>query len=134
MPVFSRNSKARLSTCQELLQGVFNEVIHHFDCTILCGYRTEEEQNRAAEEGRSTKRYPDSRHNTVPAMAVDVAPYPIDWEDLNRFRYFAGFVMGIAAKRGAPLKWGGDWDRDTQVRDNRFNDFPHFELIIINRG
>ena len=26
------------------------------------------------------------------------------------------------------LRWGGDWDMDFQVKDNGFDDFPHFEL------
>ena len=68
-------------------------------------------------------------------MVVDVAPYPIDWEDLDRFRYFAGYVMGVAAILHSEglithrLRWGGDWNRDTQVKDNSFNDMPHFELV-----
>ena len=31
------------------------------------------------------------------------------------------------------LRWGGDWDRDTQVKDNSFDDLLHFELIKWNR-
>ncbi len=133
MPKFSLNSKGRLSTCHPLLQDVFNEVIRHFDCTVLCGYRPEAEQNRAVEEGRSFTVFPDSRHNIVPSDAVDVIPYPVDWEDLDRFRYFGGFVMGMAAKMGTPIKWGGDWNRDTELKDNRFNDMPHFELVKSNK-
>ena len=26
------------------------------------------------------------------------------------------------------LRWGGDWDQDTEVKDNRFDDLGHFEL------
>ena len=42
---------------------------------------------------------------------------------------FAGFVLGIAKSIGITLRWGGDWDRDWTVMDNKFDDFPHFELI-----
>ena len=68
-------------------------------------------------------------------MAVDAVPYPIDWNDTNRMRFFAGFVMGVAARlyhEGLithKVRWGGDWDRDTDVKDNRFQDLPHFELV-----
>lgn len=61
-------------------------------------------------------------------MAVDVVPYPVDWQDRDRFHYFAGFVLGMATARGVKLRWGGDWDSDTEVDDNVFDDLPHFEL------
>jgi hypothetical protein len=27
------------------------------------------------------------------------------------------------------LRWGGDWDMDTEVKDNKFDDLVHFELV-----
>jgi len=129
MPVFSKESEMRLSSCHYDLQVLFREVIKYFDCSILWGYRDEENQNKFFELGQSQKKYPDSLHNQTPSLAVDVAPYPIDWKDENRFRYFAGFVMGIAATLNIPIRWGGDWDRDTEIKDNKFNDLGHFEII-----
>jgi hypothetical protein len=83
---------------------------------------------------RNTKlvrvQWPDSKHNQSPSMAVDVAPYPIDWADRERFNYFAGYVMGVASQHGIALRWGGDWNRDWKVRDNNFDDLPHYELIV----
>ncbi len=84
MPIFSQRSKAKLNTCDEMLQKVFNEVIRHFDCTILCGYRNEAEQNDAYFDGRSNLKFPNSMHNRVPSLAIDAAPYPINWTDYNR--------------------------------------------------
>ena len=26
------------------------------------------------------------------------------------------------------IRWGGDWDMDTQTKDNKFDDLVHFEL------
>lgn len=129
MPAFSRRSLERLETCDHRLQAVLLEVIKHFDCTVLTGHRGEAEQNEKVAQGLSKVRYPDSKHNRTPSLAVDVAPYPIDWEDLDRFRYFAGFVMGVASCMGIKLRHGGDWDQDTQLKDNRFDDLPHFELV-----
>ena len=37
--------------------------------------------------------------------------------------------MGVASQMGIKIRWGGDWDRDTDLSDNRFNDLPHFELM-----
>ena len=38
------------------------------------------------------------------------------------------FVIGLAAGIDVNLRWGGDWDRDFDLKDQRFNDYPHFEL------
>ena len=41
---------------------------------------------------------------------------------------FAGFVMGIATGMGIDIRWGGDWNQNDQVKDNKFDDLPHFEV------
>ena len=129
MPYFGRRSKKQLSTCDKKLQDVFNEVIKHVDCSVLEGHRGEVKQNELYEEGKTKVYFPNGRHNANPSRAVDVVPYPIDWDDRERFHLFAGFVLGIAKSIGITLRWGGDWDRDWTVMDNKFDDFPHFELI-----
>jgi len=128
MPRYSSTSKKRLSTCDQRLQDVFNEVIKHVDCSILEGHRSKERQNKLYDEKRTKVKYPNGRHNSSPSKAVDVTPYPVDWEDRERQTLFAGFVLGIARGMGHKLRWGGDWDQDFQVMDNRFDDFPHFEV------
>ena len=128
MAKFGKASKQRLSTCHEDLQKVFNEVIKYVDCSILEGHRGAERQDRLFEEGKTKVKYPKGRHNASPSRAVDVAPYPIDWDDRERFHLFAGFVIGIARGMGITLRWGGDWNMNFEVDDNKFDDFPHFEL------
>lgn len=128
MPRFSQRSKERLATCDKRLQRVFNRVIDTVDCTILEGHRSEEKQNEAYRTGHSKVQWPDSRHNTLPSLAVDVAPYPIDWRDRERFTLFAGFALGVAAGEGVRIVWGGDWNRDFRVADNSFDDLVHFQV------
>ena len=128
MPYFGKTSKKRLSTCDDRLQKVFNEVIKHVDCSVLEGHRSKDRQNKLYEEEKTKVKYPDGRHNRQPSSAVDVTPYPVDWKDRERQTLFAGFVIGVASQMGINLRWGGDWDQDFQVVDNRFDDFPHFEL------
>ena len=128
MPRFGSRSKKRLATCDDRLQDLFKEVVKHFDCSVIQGHRGKADQNKAFDEGRSKLRYPDGNHNASPSKAVDVAPYPIDWSDRDRFHYFGGFVLGIASQMGLKIRWGGDWDRDTQVKDNKFDDLPQFEI------
>ena len=70
MPSFSTRSKSNLSQAQPDLQRLFKEVIKHYDCTVICGHRSQEEQDKAVAEGKSKVRYPDSKHNSVPARAV----------------------------------------------------------------
>tara|TARA_R100000655_G_scaffold13520_2_gene30538 strand:+ start:18224 stop:18622 length:399 start_codon:yes stop_codon:yes gene_type:complete len=128
MPRFGRRSKERLATCEKDLQMVFNEVIKYVDCSILEGHRSKDRQNALYEDGKTKVRYPNGRHNASPSRAVDVTPYPVDWADRERQTLFAGFVLGVANQMGIELRWGGDWDQDFEVQDNKFDDFPHFEL------
>ena len=129
MPKFSNKSNGRLSSCHEDLQRVFNEVIKHVDCSILEGYRNEANQNKYYKQGTTKVKFPNGRHNSKPSRAVDVTPYPVDWADRERQTLFAGFVIGVARQMGIKLRWGGDWDMDFKVQDNRFDDFPHFEIV-----
>ena len=61
--------------------------------------------------------------------AVDLAPYPIKWEESERFYYMGGMVMAIAKNLGFKVRWGGDWDRDGEVKDQSFMDLVHIEIL-----
>jgi peptidoglycan L-alanyl-D-glutamate endopeptidase CwlK len=128
MPRFGSRSINRIKTCDQRLQELFYEVVKHFDCTIIEGSRGKERQNKAYADGKSKVKYPNGKHNQFPSVAVDVAPYPIDWSDRDRFHYFGGFVLGVAKQKGLNIRWGGDWDMDTQTKDNKFDDLVHFEI------
>ena len=128
MPRFGSRSINRLKTCDQKLQELFYEVVKHFDCSIIEGNRGEERQNKAYADGKSKVKYPNGKHNKFPSIAVDVAPYPIDWSDRDRFHYFGGFVLGVAKQMGMNIRWGGDWNQDTETKDNKFDDLVHFEI------
>ena len=132
MPKFGTKSVERLNTCHPDLIQIFNEVIKHYDCTVTCGYRGEQEQNKAFDEGRSNARYPKGKHNKNPSNAVDVYPYPIDFENYDRLSHFAGFVLGIANTMGIKLRWGRDWHQEfwtEKTATTKLKDYPHFELV-----
>lgn len=129
MPKFSQSSLRKLETCDGQLYQLFTEVVKTFDCTIVTGHRNKAAQNEKYQKGLTTVKYPNSKHNVLPAQAVDAAPYPIDWDDADRFYYFAGYVKGIAQQMGIAIRWGGDWDQDTETADQKFNDLGHFELV-----
>lgn len=135
MPAYGEASRTRLATCHQDLQTIFNEVIIWTDCSILCGYRGKGAQEVLHMQGKTRVHWPDSKHNSSPSMAVDAAPYPVNWNDAGRFRVFAGRVFQIADQLLAEgrithqLRWGGDWDRDHLTIDQEFHDLPHFELV-----
>lgn len=127
MPQFSKISAARLITCDYRLQKIFNEVIKTIDCCILEGYRPKNEQDKAFHDGKSEKKWPDSLHNRQPSLAVDAAPFPIDWNDKERFYLFAANVAAIAKRLGIGIRLGCDWNGDG-IRNEKFIDLPHFEI------
>lgn len=129
MPKFSTNSKAILATCHPHLQSLCNLVIVHYDFKVLWGHREERVQNEFYREKRSKKKFPCSKHNFNPSLAVDIAPYPIDWNDIRRFDILAGRIMECADEISINIRWGGDWDSDDDVNDQTFNDLGHFELM-----
>ena len=61
--------------------------------------------------------------------AVDLVPYPIDWNDRERFCLLAGLMIGVAERMGYTLRWGGAWNGLKTMKNNKFDDLPHFEII-----
>ena len=94
------------------------------DVTIIEGLRTEARQLELLAQGKSKTKY--SKH--LEGKAVDLAPYPIDWKDRERFHYMGGMVRGIGQQLGVTIRWGGDWDSDGEVKDNGFDDLVHVEI------
>jgi len=129
MAKFGKHSRQQLSTCEYDLQSLFNEVIKGFDCKVVEGYRRQKDQDLYYRDGKSRVKWPNGKHNKHPSRAVDVYPYPIDFKDMARFYYFAGYVKGVADSMGIKIRWGGDWNNNTQSKDERFLDLVHFELL-----
>ena len=128
MPEFSPLSKRRLAECHPDLQKLMNEVIKQYDIVVLCGFRGKDEQDKAFREGKSKLPFPKSKHNVTPSLAVDIAPYPVDWNDLKRFWHMVGFVKATAIQMGIKIRMGADWDGDNDFKDQKFIDLPHVEL------
>jgi len=126
---YSEASQSEIDSCDKRLQRIFTEALQIMDHSALKGYRGQEEQNTLFDEGKSKLRFPNSQHNTTPSKAIDVMPYPIDWEDADRCFVFAGIVFAIAHSHGVKLRWGRDWDMDGDFKDNFFNDFAHWEIV-----
>ena len=130
MPKFSKVSLQRLETCHADLQKICKEVIKYYDISILYGHRNRTDQDQAFEDGASKLKYPKSKHNQMPSLAVDIAPYPIAWEKEKSFYYLAGMIKAEAEKLGVKIRWGGDWDGDGDLSDQTFFDLVHYEIVL----
>lgn len=93
------------------------------DFTIIETVRDIKTQKQNIKKGVSKTLY--SKH--IPEFtksklceAVDIAPYPIDWQDLERFRALAAHIKKKSIELDIPITWGGDFK--TLV------DMPHYEL------
>ena len=136
---FSKRSMANLSTCHVRLQALALTVIKKRDCSVIEGFRDEYKQNELYKENLTQLKYPDSLHNHIPSKAIHLVPYPYpefnsDDPEIKRKAYaeqyyFAGYVMAKAEEIGVDIRWGGDWDRDNNLQNNKFDDLCHFELI-----
>ena len=124
MPRFGKKSKSRLKGVDVNLVNVLNQAIKHFDFSVIEGVRTLETQKSYVAKGASKTLK--SKH--IDGKAVDIAPYPIDYDDVERFVYLGGFILGVASQLGVKLRWGLDWDRDTYTKDTGFRDIGHFEI------
>ena len=130
MPRFGRRSLDNLKEVHPKLQELFSVVIQHFDCVVIDGSRTVEEQRKNVARGVSkTMKSKHLVQSDGYAHAVDVGPYPLVWTDYRGLYYFGGLVKGIAAVLGIEIRWGGDWDSDNDFVDQTFNDLVHFELV-----
>lgn len=121
MPSFGQKSRDNLYTAEPELILLFEEVVKEFDCSVLCGHRNREDQNKAFADNKSKVSWPNSKHNQLPSKAVDVVPYPIDWDDTDRFYRFAAHVYTVAMRMNIRVKWGGSF--------KSFFDGPHWEKI-----
>jgi len=129
MAKFSKYSKKQLTTCCEELQLICNYVIQFYDFKVSEGHRSKELQDYYYEIGKSKVKYPDGKHNTIPSDAVDVDPYPVNFDDEERYYILAGIVKAVAFMHEIKIRWGGDWDNDDDVHDQSFNDLRHFEVM-----
>lgn len=124
MPL-GQESKRRLATCDPRLQQLIKAVAARVDAgalaplvtdiSVACGFRGEADQNAAFDRGVSKLRWPKSKHNTSPSLAVDIWPSPVDWKRNDQFEAVRKLVLSVAHDLGIPIhviSW----------------DLPHFQL------
>jgi peptidoglycan L-alanyl-D-glutamate endopeptidase CwlK len=133
MPKFSKASIAQLATCDSRLRQVAEAaILVGPDFSILEGHRGKEKQEADFRAGTTKLHYPRGRHNAMPSRAFDFSPFPQDWTDkaqaLSRFTFIAGVMLAEAKRLGVRLRFGFDWNRNFDPRDETFLDWGHVEL------
>ena len=117
---FSSTSKAKLTTCDNKLQLICKELIKEHDFSIICGFRDEIKQIKAYESGKSFAKWGESKHNSKPSKAVDIIPYPCNWEDTKSFQILGEAFLKVAKGLNIDVTWGAHF--------KNIKDYPHFEL------
>ena len=121
---FGAKSQSALSNVHPVLERVARRALAFgvLDFSVLSGYRTEEEQLALVAKGASLT--VKSAHRQEPALAIDIAPWPVDWHDFRAFQQLAGLMKAAFALDEQSDKWvfitGADWDN--------FRDLGHFEI------
>ncbi len=130
MRSWSKRSKKVYDTLDPRLQWLCDELLGYMNVSLTYGHRTEEQQN-ALYPKFTQVRWPDSKHNTKPSLAVDLQPYPYPRNE-NDLRaalgYMAGLSFVLAGQGNFKIRWGGDWNRNGDVTDNGFDDLFHIEV------
>ena len=113
-----KRSLQRLKGVNPALVKVVKRAIElsEVDFTVLEGVRSEKRQRELFKKGAT--RTMNSYHLT--GHAVDLAPWPIDWNDTDKFVKIADAMEKAADELGVPLQWGGNW--------RTFVDMPHFQI------
>ena len=140
--VLGARSRANLAGVHPDLVRVVERAIQisAVDFLVLEGVRTPERQRELYAQGRTkpgrkvtwTLTSNHFRKADGFGHAVDLAPWPIDWEGPTRFPKFdaiAKAMFAAADELGVQIRWGADWDQDGKPRERGETDSPHFELV-----
>lgn len=122
---WSPKSLERMKGVHPDLINVANKALSYqeMDITVLPdgGVRTPERQVELVAKGVSKTL--NSKHLIQKdgfGHALDLAPYPIDWQDINKFKELIKLMKRAATELGVQIIAGGDW--------KSFRDYPHYEL------
>lgn len=101
------------------------------DFMVLEGKRTLQRQQELFDQGRKTPGKivtwtMKSKH--IDGLAVDLVPFPVDWNDTRKFDQIAKAMFAAGKELGVTIRWGADWDMDGNYREKGEYDSPHFEI------
>lgn len=102
-----------------------------FGVAWMGGLRTAEEQNQLFKEGYSQcdGYIKQSKHQTGDAIDLNVFVGSKLVENKEMLCVVAGVMFSCASELNIKIRWGLDWNMNGDIRDNKFNDQYHFELL-----
>ena len=148
-----KGSLDKLSTVDERLQRLVHFMVgmindsekdrDSLDFTITCGHRSKDEQDKIS-SGNTLVKWPNSKHNKSPSLAVDWAVWDpnkgekggIDYDDRYSYMLLGFYFENAARLLDIPARWGGKFrrpDSSTSFRKQygrAFEDLCHGELIV----
>lgn len=83
MPSFGKASKERREMLCKDLKALVDEVIKHYDFSIIETFRDKETQERYYRNGATKAHFGESAHNYHPSFALDFAPWPCPKKQVN---------------------------------------------------
>lgn len=94
---------------------------------VIEAMRSEARQRELYEQGRTLLKT-GSKH--AEGLAVDIVHGKFFWS-LSEGEWAAIGMLGmtLAHEMKLPMRWGGDWDLDGDIRDQKLFDPAHWELI-----
>lgn len=126
-------SMARLDGVDVRMVAVVKRAIQlsEVDFSVLEGLRSKSRQAELYAQGRTAPGKivtwtMTSKH--VVGTAVDLVPYPLDWNDLKKFDAIAKAMFAAAKELNVNIRWGADWNQNGKPREKGETDSPHFEL------
>ena len=102
-----------------------------FGIAWMGGLRTPEEQNQLFKDGYSQMDGYEkiSKHQFGEAIDLNVFVGSKIVDNKEMLCVVAGVMFSCAAELNLKIRWGLDWNMNGDIRDNKFNDQYHFELI-----
>ncbi len=108
-----------LSTLHPDLLFIANKLANVYNVSAISGYRGKEEQTEYYNKGTGVS-WPTSNHNVRPSLALDIIPWPTQYDSIPHFDMMLGAVEAIAAEQRIAIRLGKHFSYR--------QDYPHIEL------
>ena len=119
---WGKKSREVLSTLAPDLIYLMNKLADVRNVSLISGYRGKTEQNEYYIKGTGV-RYPFSKHNTYPSLAVDVVPWPTQYESIEELDMMLGSIQALSYTLDITIRLGKYFSTR--------KDYPHIELVTI---